>query len=251
MQKVLDAGADQFGGEKCTEILLGLVADGLVSEERLDVSARRLLREKFVLGLFENPFVDAEAADLIVGSAAFRAAGDAAQRASITVLQSSPALPFARGVRLYVEGIAAGVAAGYGEVVATPEEADLAVLRIEAPYEERGSMFENFFHAGSLAFPAETIAHVREVAAAVPTVVDVFLDRPAILTPFAEAGVALTANWGASPAALLDVLSGAVRAEGALPFDVPRSMAAVEASRPDVPFDTADPLFRFGHRVEI
>ncbi len=251
MQKVLDAGADQFGGEKCTEILLGLVADGLVSEERLDVSARRLLREKFVLGLFENPFVDAEAADLIVGSAAFCAAGDAAQRASITVLQSSPALPFARGVRLYVEGIAAGVAAGYGEVVATPEEADLAVLRLEAPYEERGSMFENFFHAGSLAFLAETIAHVREVAAAVPTVVDVFLDRPAILTPFAEAGVALTANWGASPAALLDVLSGAVRAEGALPFDVPRSMAAVEASRPDVPFDTADPLFRFGHRVEI
>ncbi len=251
MQKVLDAGADQFGGEKCTEILLGLVADGLVSEERLDVSARRLLREKFVLGLFENPFVDAEAADLIVGSAAFRAAGDAAQRASITVLRSSPALPFARGVRLYVEGIAAGVAAGYGEVVATPEEADLAVLRLEAPYEERGSMFENFFHAGSLAFPAETIAHVREVAGAVPTVVDVFLDRPAILTPFAEAGVALTANWGASPAALLDVLSGAARAEGALPFDVPRSMAAVEASRPDVPFDTADPLFRFGHRVEI
>lgn len=251
MQKVLDAGADQFGGEKCTEILLGLVADGLVSEERLDVSARRLLREKFVLGLFENPFVDAEAADRIVGSAAFRAAGDAAQRASITVLQSSPALPFARGVKLYVEGIAAGVAAGYGEVVATPEEADLAVLRLEAPYEERGSMFENFFHAGSLAFPAETIAHVREVAAAVPTVVDVFLDRPAILTPFAEAGVALTANWGASPAALLDVLSGAARAEGALPFDVPRSMAAVEASRPDVPFDTADPLFRFGHRVEI
>jgi beta-glucosidase len=24
-------------------------------------------------------------------------------------------------------------------------------------------------------------------------------------------------------------------------------MAAVVASRPDVPFDTADPLFRFGH----
>jgi beta-glucosidase len=24
-------------------------------------------------------------------------------------------------------------------------------------------------------------------------------------------------------------------------------MTAVEANRPDVPFDTADPLFRFGH----
>jgi hypothetical protein len=126
-----------------------------------------------VLGLFENPFVDAEAADRIVGSAAFRAAGDAAQRASITVLQSSPALPFARGVRLYVEGIAAGVAAGYGEVVATPEEADLAVLRLEAPYEERDRCSRTS-STPVLAFPAETIAHVREVAAAVPTVVDVF-----------------------------------------------------------------------------
>ncbi|MFG2432015.1 hypothetical protein [Streptomyces sp. NPDC048590] len=28
---------------------------------------------------------------------------------------------------------------------------------------------------------------------------------------------------------------------------VHRSMAAVEACRPDVPFDTADPLFGFGH----
>jgi beta-glucosidase len=115
---------------------LGLVADGLVTRSA-SMSRRDACCVKFVLGLFENPFVDAEAADRIVGSAAFRAAGDAAQRASITVLQSSPALPFARGVRLYVEGIAAGVAAGYGEVVATPEEADLAVLRLEAPYEER------------------------------------------------------------------------------------------------------------------
>jgi beta-glucosidase len=35
--------------------------------------------------------------------------------------------------------------------------------------------------------------------------------------------------------------------QGKLPFDLPSSMAAVVASRPDVPFDTADPLFRFGH----
>lgn len=251
MAKILDAGADQFGGERCTEILLQLVADGVVSEDRLDVSARRLLREKFVLGLFDDPYVDAEAADAIVGSPAFRAAGDAAQRASIAVLVATASVPFATGVKLYVEGVDVGAASAYGQVVATPEEADLAILRLQAPYEQRGSAFENFFHAGSLDFPDEVVAHVAEVAAAVPTVVDVFLDRPAILTPIVELGVAVTGNWGASSAALLDVLSGRAAARGRLPFDLPRSMAAVEASRPDVPFDTADPLFPFGHGLDL
>ncbi len=251
MAKILDAGADQFGGERCTEILLQLVADGAVSEERLDVSARRLLREKFVLGLFDDPYVDVDAADRIVGSDAFRAAGEAAQRASIAVLAATDAVPFAPGLKLYVEGVDEDAASAYGELVATPEDADLAILRLQAPHEERGSAFENFFHAGSLDFPAEVVAHVAEVAAAVPTVVDVFLDRPAILTPIVELGVAVTGNWGASSAALLDVLSGQAVARGRLPFDLPRSMAAVEASRPDVPFDTADPLFRFGHGLEL
>ncbi|KAA9106446.1 glycoside hydrolase family 3 protein [Microbacterium rhizomatis] len=255
--KILDAGADQFGGEKCTELLIELVEQGVITEERLDVSARRLLREKFELGLFENPYVDAEAADSIVGSAAFRAAGDAAQRASITVLSNertdagAPALPFARGAKLYVEGLAPEAAAAYGEVVATPAEADVAILRLQAPFEQRDTMFENFFHAGSLEFPAEVLDHVAEVAAQVPTVVDVFLDRPAILAPIVESAAAVVANWGVSPAALLDVLTGEAAAHGRLPFDVPRSMAAVEASRPDVPFDTADPLFRFGHGLTL
>lgn len=251
MQKVLDAGADQFGGEACPEMLVGLVAEGAVSEERLDASARRILREKFELGLFEDPYVDEEAADEIVGRADFRAAGEAAQRASITVLTKTDAVPFARGLKLYVEGIAPEVAASYGEVVVTPAEADIAVLRLQAPYEQRETTFENFFHAGSLAFADDVIEHVREVAARVATVVDVLVDRPAILTEITDAASAVTVNWGASGAALLDVLTGTAAAKGRLPFDLPRSMAAVEASRPDVPFDTTDPLFRFGHGLDL
>ncbi|MFK4759614.1 glycoside hydrolase family 3 protein [Microbacterium sp. ZW T5_45] len=247
MLKILDAGADQFGGERETGMLIELVRSGALSEERLDVSARRLLREKFELGLFENPYVDADAADAIVGSAEFRAAGDAAQRKSIAALSNDGTLPLRRGVKLYVEGIDPETAARFGEVVATPEEADAAILRLQAPYEQRASMFENFFHAGSLDFPADVLAHVAEVAASVPTVVDVFLDRPAILAPIVESAAAVTANWGASADALLEVLFGVVPAQGKLPFDVPRSMAAAEVSRPDVPFDTEDPLFRFGH----
>ncbi|MFG3342270.1 glycoside hydrolase family 3 N-terminal domain-containing protein [Glycomyces sp. NPDC048151] len=247
MVKILDAGADQFGGEAIPELLVDIVRSGEVGEDRLDVSARRLLREKFVLGLFDRPLVDVEAAKALVGSAEFRAEGEAAQRASVTLLSNDGTLPLKAGLKLYVEGVDPEVAAEYGQVVATPEEADAAVIRLQAPYEERGTMFENFFHAGSLDFPAEVVEHVAAVAAAVPTVVDVFLDRPAILGPVVEAAAAVTGNYGTNPRALLDVLTGAAEPKGRLPFDIPSSMKAVEASRPDVPFDTADPLFPFGH----
>ncbi|MET0854393.1 MAG: glycoside hydrolase family 3 N-terminal domain-containing protein [Microterricola sp.] len=258
MVKIIEAGVDQFGGEDIPEMLIELVQSGAVSEARLDVSARRLLREKFVLGLFDAPLVDVEKAGRVVGSAEFRAAGEAAQRASITVLTNNtapdagtPALPLARGRKLYVEGIDAEVAAEYGTVVATPAEADVAVIRIQAPFEVRETFFENFFHQGSLDFTDEAIAHVREIAAAVPTVLDVHLDRPAILTPIIDAPVAVVANYGANARALLDVLTGAAEPKGKLPFDLPSSMAAVEASREDVPFDTKDPLFRFGHGLTV
>lgn len=254
MCKILETGADQFGGEAVPDMLVELVRSGEISETRLDVSARRLLREKFVLGLFDRPYVNVERARRIVGAPEFAAAGAAAQRAAITLLVnrdtadgSRPVLPFAPGLKLYVEGIAPEIVAEYGDLVDTPAEADVAVLRLAAPYEQRPTVFENFFHSGTLDFPDDTVAHIREVASVVPTVVDVFLDRPAILTPFADGLAALTANWGADPRALLDVLIGAAAPKGRLPLDLPRSMATVEHSRPDVPFDTADPLFRCGH----
>lgn len=257
MKKVIEAGADQFGGEAIPDLLIDLVRSGEISEERIDVSARRLLREKFVLGLFDAPFVDVEKAGRVVGSAAFREAGEAAQRASITVLTNRasadgvPTLPLPAGSRLYVEGIDPAVAGEYGTVVATPEEADYAIVRTHAPFEVRATTFENFFHQGSLDFTPEAVEHLHAIAATVPTIVDVHLDRPAILTPFVDAPAAIVANYGANARALLDVLTGAAAPSGKLPFDLPSSMAAVEASREDVPFDTKDPLFRFGHGLSL
>ena len=244
---LFDAGVDQFGGEFLSSEVLDLVRSGALSEERLDVSARRLLREKFVLGLFDDRFVDPDAAAAVVGSPEFRTEGDAAQRAAITLLVDRGALPVAEGSRIYAEGIAPEALAGYGTVVASPADADVAIIRLQAPFETRATTFENFFHAGSLDFPDDVVAHMRDVAATVPTVVDVFLDRPAVLTPFADAVAALTGNFGAGPAALLDVLFGRAAAVGRLPMDLPRTMASTEARRSDVPFDLVDPLFRFGH----
>lgn len=252
MLTVLNAGADQFGGEAIPEVLIELVRSGQISEDRLDVSARRLLREKFTLGLFDAAPLDLERATEVVGQSAFMAAGEAAQRASFTLLinqetPDGPQLPLRPGIKVYLQGVRAEAVDGRGTVVATPEEADVAIVRLQAPYEQRNTTFENFFHAGSLDFPAEKQQEIQALCKKVPTVVDVFLDRPAILTPFAADAAALLGNFGASDSALLDVLFGDAAPQGNLPMDLPRSMEAVQGNLPDVPFDTKDPLFRFGH----
>src|SRR5207249_12022506 len=84
-RKALEAGVDQFGGEACPEVIVDLVKSGQLAEARLDVSVRRILRDKFRLGLFDNPYVDPAAAERIVSNAAFIEAGAIAQRKSIVL----------------------------------------------------------------------------------------------------------------------------------------------------------------------
>jgi len=245
--RVIEAGCDQFGGEDIPERIVELVDAGRVDEKRLDVSARRLLREKFTLGLFDNPFVDVAEAAALVGTPAGLAAGRAVQSRSVTVLKNAAVLPLAEGTRVYVEGVDAGTAAGYGTVVATPEEADVAIVRIKTPFEPREGGFEQFFHAGSLAFTDAQLAPLLDLCAKVPTVVDIHLERPAVVPEIAENASALVANYGCADAPLLDALFGRVRPEGRLPFELPRSMDDVRAQRSDVPRDGKDPVFTFGH----
>lgn len=266
--KILDAGCDQVGGETRTELVIEAVKKGLVSEGRLDESVRRILKEKFELGLFdEKRFVDVEAAGDIVGSPAFVALGRAAQRQAFTLLtNSSDVFPLSssrRGNRFYIEGMDIEIARRRGlDVVSAPEKADVALIRLQAPYEPRPGGFESHFHAGSLEFSKGEAARIAGIIDTVPiTIVDVYLDRPAVLTPILEAQrnlekgtsikrlSALIVDYGSDADAFLDVCFGVGDSlpRGKLPFDLPRSMEAVKASREDVPFDTKDPLFKFGH----
>ena len=87
---------------------------------------------------------------------------------------------------------------------------------------------------------------IRQISAKVPTIVTVYLDRPAILTELRGVATALIANFGVSDAALLDVLTGRAKPEGHLPFELPSSMAEVEAQKSDVSRDTKRPLYPFG-----
>ncbi|WP_442816873.1 glycoside hydrolase family 3 N-terminal domain-containing protein [Streptomyces sp. NBC_01445] len=119
--RVLDAGCDQFGGESRTDLIIELVESGRIPEYRLDASLRRILREKFTLGLFDAPYVDADLAAETVGRADFTEAGAKAQRRSLTVLANTAgALPVTGRPKLYVDDVAAEVADEYGTLVTDP-----------------------------------------------------------------------------------------------------------------------------------
>ena len=255
--KAVRAGVDQFGGTERADLLVQAVRAGELTEARLDTSAMRVLAQKFALGLFDRPFVEPAEAQKIVGSDAFRAEGLDAQRRSLVLLENRGGILPLRGVtrqpalRVYLHGIARDAAVLQGwTVVDDPAKADVAIMRLAAPFEtlHPGWVFGAMQHEGSLAFRDGDPQYeaFKRISAAVPTIATVYLDRPAILTPIRDRARALVANFGVSDAALLDVLVGRSKPRGRLPFELPSSMAAVEAQRSDMPHDSARPLYRSG-----
>jgi beta-glucosidase len=250
--KAIEAGVDQFGGESCPEVVVDLVKRGLLVEARIDESVRRLLRDKFRLGLFDDPYVDPKKAEEIVGGDAFRRAGEIAQRKSIVLLKNAETrdgrfLPIRSRPNIYLENLDPGVAGGYGRVVEIVEDADVAILRLSAPFEPREGFLERYFNAGDLDFKDEAKASILDLLDKVPTVVDIYLERPAVIPEIAKRSAGLLADFGASDAAVLDVIFGRFNPSGRLPFEMPSSMDAARRQKEDMPHDSEDPLFPFGH----
>ena len=252
-EKALAAGIDLFGGESNPEWIVELVNSGRVQEARLDSSVSRLLRDKFLLGLFDDPYIDENAADDIVGSASFVEAGRVAQQKSIVLLKNmkkddSSVLPLGPDERIFVQNVDSSVASRYATVVSNPAEATVALLRVYAPYEppRGGGMLEGLFHQGDLDFKGAELDEILSITRSLPTIVDIYLDRPAVIPEIAESAAAVLGNFGASDEVILDAVFGRFDPSGRLPLELPSSMDAVRAQLEDVPYDSEDPLFPFG-----
>jgi beta-glucosidase len=250
VKKILDAGVDQFGGENCPELVIQLVKEGKLTEARIDSSVRRLLTQKFELGLFDNPFVEETKVGQSLGNPEYMAAGEASQRMAMTLLKNDKkVLPLSPGkLKIYVKNVDSTVAAKYGTVVSKPEQADIAILRLKTPYVPVNSpiTMARMFHHGDLDFKGKEKDSILQLLSKVPTIVDIYLDRPAVIPEISAKAKGLLADFGASDAAVLDVIFGKSRPLGHLPIELPSSMAAVQAQKEDVPYDSKNPLYKFG-----
>lgn len=251
------AGIDQFGGADDPMPLLMALRDGKVPVRAVDAAVRRILLLKFRLGLFDHPLVDTAAAARIVGSAAFRQAGEKAQEDAQVLLENrNRTLPLASSVRqVWLYGVDRSVAAAAGFVVVDRlDQAQAAIVRVQAPFERLHPY--NFFgalqHEGRLDFRAEDpgVIAFTQASARVPTVLAVDLDRPAILTGLRDKASAVLGLFGASDSALMRVISGAGIPKGRLPVEMPASMAAVRAQNPARPADSEEPFYCSGRTID-
>lgn len=248
-KKALDAGVDQFGGEANPELIIELVANGEITEERLDVSVKRIMRDKFRLGLFDNPYLDEDKAKQIAGNKKFRERGKYAQGKSTVLLKNDNILPLKKGTKIYPEGwLDTTEISKYGEVVSSPKDADVIVTRLQTPFDPRSEyMLEQFFHQGRLYFNEEELKPILELTNQKPTIAVVNLERPAILTAINEACKGMIAEFGTSDEVLTHILFGAIIPTAKMPFELPSTWEAVQKQLEDVPYDSENPLYPFGH----
>ena len=246
--KILEAGCDMYGGESLPELVIELVKSGKISEERVNQSVKRILRDKFRLGLFDNPYLAKEEL-AIVGNPDFIAKGRESQRKSLVLLKNElNILPLKAGQKVYVQGMDEDIARQFTEVVSSPKNADVIILKTATPFDQRSDyLLERYFRQGRLDFPAKEKAELLELINTKPTITIVSMDRPPVIPEINEETKALIADFQCEDDVILELIFGKFKPSGKLPFEIPSSVKAVTEQKEDVPYDSKDPLYTFGH----
>ena len=255
VKKAIDAGIDQLGGELCSELLVELVRNGEVPQERLDKSCRRVLALKFRLGLFDDPFVSVEKAVKTCNKPEYAQAGEEAMRKSITLIKNGnnglPVLPVRKGTKIYVKGFQRNNVSPYAEIVSNPQKADFALVRLGFPYRsDKRELLAMMFKGLDLDYTDKQKRQLQKIMNACPTIVCINMVRPAVIPEIAEQASGIICEFGSKETIILEALFGEFSPSGKLPFDLPRSMDAVRKQKCDVPFDTENPLYRYGFGLQ-
>lgn len=274
MALVINAGTDQMGSETESQLVVELVNEGRISQERLDEAAGRILQWHFLLGLFENPYVDPDKAEEICQKGELQENALQAQHKSVILLTNGGrTLPIAEGKKLFVEGIDREIASAYGTVVETPEEADVIIMRTGTtmprvwgapapqPQRPRGGKGQarqpqaapspfGSDRPVDISIPDPIWGRVKELkASGKPVVVAFNPSGSGVVLPqdLSEQTDAVLMVFDVLDDVLMDVVCGRFSPVGKLPFEIPATMDDVRGQVEDVPFDAPHKSFEFGY----
>ncbi len=254
-KKAIEAGVNLFSGESDPAMLIEIINKGMVDLSYINNSVVRLLKEKFEMGLFENPYVDEDAAEKIVNNAKFKERADLALRKSIVLLQNeSKTLPVKAKTKIYFETYSKSAKDKLSEpgivfnsndnnypvtFVNTPEEADVVLLWLVPA---GNSLFGSTGAPVSISLSKCTVDvdYVNNLTAKKPTVLVVNYTNPWVINEIYNDKTkgnikAVLATFGTTADALLDVVTGKFNPTGKMPFSTPISDEAVKNQKEDVP----------------
>ena len=253
--------------------MIETVKKGAVSESRINESVARLLKEKFELGLFENPYVDVEKAEKVVGNAEFQQKADLAMRKSIVLLRNDEKLmPLTKKTKIYFETYreagGRGQDAGKSainvnkpniqntniEFVSTKDEADVVLLWL---FPTTGGLFSSSGKPIELSLSKNKIdiAHVNDLINSKPTIVAINFTSPWVIDEIDKGKTkSFLATFGTTQDALIDIITGKFNPTGKMPFSTPISEKAAAENKSDVPGSMENAgysLFKFGDGISF
>ena len=100
----IDMAMEPNSAPQFIETLTAHVRSGRVPMARIDDAVRRVLREKFLLGLFEKPFADRTDLGLVGGEGHRAVARRAAAQSQVLLKNAGAALPLSDTAKVYVAG---------------------------------------------------------------------------------------------------------------------------------------------------
>ena len=242
----------------------------MVDSALINASVLRLLEEKFKLGLFEDPYVDVDAAEKIVGNQKFQERADLAMRKSIVLLRNEThMLPLKAKTKIYFESYYQKKGAAPGNVykgdsryhynvefVNTPEAADIILLWLTPGSK---SLFESDGSPIFLSLSKNGIdtGYVNNLCSKKPTILTINYTNPWVIDEIYNPATRLhyksiIATFNTTPDALLDIITGQFNPIGKMPFTTPVSEEAVKQQLSDVPGYLKGPayaLFKYGEGI--
>ena len=259
-------------------LLTESIKEGSISEARINDAVARILKIKFEMGLFENPFTDRSLLSK-VGSKEHRAIARDAVKQSLVVLKNNGVLPISKdlgqihvagknaddlgnqcggwtitwqgesgpltkGTTIY-EAIQVAVSSftnvTYSKDGSGAKGANVGIVVVgETPYSEMMGDKE------SLQLDKKDLKAIENVRkAGVPVVVIMVSGRPLIIEDEVDKWDGLIAAWlpGSEGKGVTDVLFGDYNPTGRLSVSWPRSMDQIPINFGD---ETYDPLFEYG-----
>lgn len=326
--KAIEAGVDQFGGNNAVAPVMEayrMCCETYGEEEtmkRFRRSAYRLLLNIFRTGLFENPYLDLETSEEIVGNREFKEKGYLSQLKSVTLLKNKDhVLPLQEKIKVYIpkrhirsylnfmsmptaeediEPAGKRAAAEYFQVVESPDEADVAICFVESPIsvgydpkdraeggngyvpvtlqyrpyravdaraesiaggdpleDFRNRSYRNKWNTAANEADLDIVMETKKQMKDKPVITVVTVKNPMVMAELEPHTDALLVEYGSSPQAVLDVITGRFVPQGLLPIQMPKDMKTVECQAEDVAFDmecyedTEGHVYNFGYGMDF